>query len=259
MVDYKNCVECRQDVPLEKFPKTNRQTKAGYKIYYGKTCYKCKNSKYANYRKERDRKLRLENPDFVRAQSKKAYEKIKTTEKFQKRTKLHSISKKIEIQSRGKIWYKNNKKRKYNKGREWIKNNPEKYKALVKKQNAKVRSSPIGNVSNRIRCCIRKSFNKLGSIKREKTFSMLGYSNIDLWNFLSKQLNLPCKVCNIKIISLDNSNIDHIIPMCVASSIDDVIKLNQFDNLRLICEECNMNKISQDLKIKEEYSKTGNK
>jgi 5-methylcytosine-specific restriction endonuclease McrA len=255
MDEQRVCKECQRLLPLEKFVKVKRKRLAGIKIYYRNICMQCQNRRYANYRKERDKKIRLENPDFVKARSKKAYEKIKTTEKFQKRTKLHSISKRKEIQARGKNWYKNNKKRKYDKGQEWIKNNPEKYKAYCKKRNDRIRSTPIGNLGNRIRCCIRKSFNKLGAIKREKTFSMLGYSNIDLWNFLSKQLNLPCQVCNIKIITLDNSNIDHIIPMCVASSIDDVIKLNQLDNLRLICEECNLGKISQDLKTKEERNK----
>lgn len=38
--------------------------------------------------------------------------------------------------------------------------------------------------------------------------------------------------------------------MCAASSINEVIILNQLKNLRLICERCNLKKISSDLEMR---------
>jgi RNA ligase (TIGR02306 family) len=44
------------------------------------------------------------------------------------------------------------------------------------------------------------------------------------------------------VINLENSHIDHIVPLAQARTITDVISLNQLNNLRLICSKCNLKK-----------------
>jgi len=106
----------------------------------------------------------------------------------------------------------------------------------------------------RIRSLISSAFRRCFFIKRKRTFEYLGYSNKDLFDHLKKFLQCPCVVCGLIFIEMNNSHIDHIIPVCVAKSEEDIIKLNQLYNLRLICKKCNLNKISSDLQMKKEVN-----
>lgn len=245
MPEQKICQECNDLLDLNKFKKTKKKDK----IYFSKVCQRCHNKRLKFYRNEYYKKRRIDEPGY----GKKYKEKYLTSEKGKAKIKEYSaINRETYIQT-NKNWYKNNKKRKRQSTLEWIKNNPEKYAALVKKNNLTRRSDLLHSLSDRVRSSLRKSFNKLGAIKRQRTFEFLGFSNIELFNHLSKWLDKPCEVCGNKVINLNNSNIDHIIPVCIISSTDDIIKLNQLENLRLICEECNLYKISSDLKIKQEH------
>jgi len=46
-----------------------------------------------------------------------------------------------------------------------------------------------------------------------------------------------------------NYEIDHIIPISLAKTENDVIRLNQLNNLRLICKNCNRNKRDKIINI----------
>lgn len=245
MFEEKICLECQQTLPFEKFKKS----RSGDKVYRSKVCMKCLNAAKREYRKEWLKNKLKEDPDY-----KKYKHKYLKSEKGINKTKEYSSLNKEKIKEVSDSWYQNNKVRKHAKGKEWIKNNPDKYKENYTKRNRQRQLDPLLNLSMRLRCSVKKSFRKTFLIKRERTFNLLGYSNIDLHNHLFVFLDKDCQVCNNVIVKLDNSNIDHIVPVCVASSETDIINLNQLSNLRLICKSCNANKISQDLKTKAEYN-----
>jgi len=98
----------------------------------------------------------------------------------------------------------------------------------------------------RTRSRVRAALTAAGLVKNGKTFEILGYSPQDLYNTLKVALDKPCTVCKDTIVTVRNSHIDHNIPLLTATSLTDIIKLNQLSNLRLICPPCNLNKIGQD-------------
>ena len=180
--------------------------------------------------------------------------KYLASEKGKAKTREYSKAHAAEIAERGKEWYRKNKERRRAKGYEWIKNNPEAYKKLYERSNRKRQEDPIRNLAMRVRGALSKSFRKTGLPKRKRTFEYLGYTNTELYVHLSQWLEKPCVVCGAVNVVLENSNIDHIAPMCLASSEDDIVRLNQLSNLRLICESCNLAKVSNDLQVKKEQA-----
>ena len=51
-----------------------------------------------------------------------------------------------------------------------------------------------------------------------------------------------CERCQDVIITFKNYEIDHIIAISLAVSIDEIIQLNQLEYLRLLCSKCNQEK-----------------
>jgi 5-methylcytosine-specific restriction endonuclease McrA len=103
----------------------------------------------------------------------------------------------------------------------------------------------------KIRRCVQRAFKKLDMIKGGKTFSLLGFKAEELKNKMSSYLDKECESCHNVTVTLDNSAIDHIIPLCSAKSREDIINLNQLSNLRLICRHCNAVKLEEDLRFRD--------
>ena len=103
---------------------------------------------------------------------------------------------------------------------------------------------PIHRFSSNIRRQINRQLKNKNLTKGGSTFEILGYTPQDLSNYLSKWFSKPCEICDEVIISNSpkNYHTDHIIPIASSASYEDVIRLNQLVNLRLICKKCNQKK-----------------
>ncbi len=258
MQETKICTKCKEEKIFTLFSK-NKKSKTGY----GSVCKDCVNKqqnepKYVEYRKKR-LENRKQDP-IICAQDKekkKGYlSKYRRSDKYKiyKEKNKEIIKEKTSI--RGKEWYKKNKKRNAERGRKWRKQNPEKYAVLQHRSWIAIKSDTLKLFSSRIRTSLRKAFRKNKITKEGTTFGLLGFSGNELNNHLKILLNTACCLCKVVILTLENSNIDHIIPIASASSKEEILKLNQLSNLRLICAGCNLNKISEDLKIITESKNT---
>lgn len=71
------------------------------------------------------------------------------------------------------------------------------------------------------------------------------------FNHLKSFFNKPCEICKNLIITETpkNYHIDHIIPLGIATNFEDLMKLNWYQNLRLLCITCNLKKSSKDKKL----------
>lgn len=232
------CYICKQELLIVEFYKGNYKCK-GCASEYAKTHRKEINTYY--------RKRRAEDPEY-RERDKQRKEKYRCSEEGRTKEEEYRRTHKEEIDRRSKEHYTNNKDRKKELGKLWKKNNPDKYKELVRKQNQKKRQDPIGNLSNRLRLSMRKAYRKGGVSKTGRTFSLLGYTPKQLYNHLSVFYTQPCQRCGSDIDSL-NAHMDHILPIGTAKTEEDIIRLNQLGNLRMICSVCNLKKISEDLKV----------
>jgi 5-methylcytosine-specific restriction endonuclease McrA len=98
----------------------------------------------------------------------------------------------------------------------------------------------------RLRGRFRKSLSAVDAPSRE-VFASVGYTKNDLLEHLLGYLWLPCEEkvgCDGDVLTLENFHIDHTVALRRCESIKDVIRLNQLDNLRLICKKCNWKKSS---------------
>lgn len=115
-------------------------------------------------------------------------------------------------------------------------------KQYLRKKHAVRKAKPICAFADRIRRRLRHVLKKGGVSKPAPTFSLLGYQPAALHTHLSRYLNNPCEVCHKIVLTVATSHIDHIQPIAVAKSLEDVVRLNALTNLRLICARCNLSK-----------------
>lgn len=164
-----------------------------------------------NYPKHRDKRL---------AYAKKYFELVKNTEEFKTRKA------------------KNNKNYKIN--------NKDKVKTMRKKYYEKIKETPFFKISRQIKQAVRRAFEFVGTKKDNPTYKILGYTKEDLKSRRDFFLNKPCcdgRACGGKtIITIHGSHCDHIKPIKLCKTREDVIALNQLDNLQWICAPCNLSK-----------------
>lgn len=108
------------------------------------------------------------------------------------------------------------------------------YKRNVQKKRLK---NPKNRVHGRISANMRIALRKKGISKDNPTFKMLGYSCDELILHIEKQFLKGMNWENI-----GDWHIDHIIPLDTAETIEDIILLNHFTNLRPLWAKENLSK-----------------
>lgn len=102
----------------------------------------------------------------------------------------------------------------------------------------------------RLRHLLSKSLRKaMKGKKQEPTFNILNYTKKEFLVHLQSYIGKPCEYCNNGIITIENSHMDHIVPVSISDETGEssgfpilVVNLFSLDNLRLIHAKCNMSK-----------------
>ncbi len=114
-------------------------------------------------------------------------------------------------------------------------------KDVAKKWRQKRRKIPIHNYIDRMRRAIRKAFVRIGSGCKPGCFRHLSYSHKDLFDHIegvrTEQKN-RCPMCCKEYVGL-GFDIDHVIPLCTAKTLEQVLGLFSLSNLSLLCPTCN--------------------
>jgi len=200
------------------------------------TCheFKCE----SKYYKDRSKKYGLRN-------SCKSCEKIKEKEYYLKNKKSHS--------ERSKKYYEDNKEKTLLLAREYRKENIFKVKEREKRYRQKnkdkiakrkmdykklrYRIDPLFRLSETLRARTRLAFINGGYTKKTKTFEMFGCSFEYLTHHIERQFK--------KGMNWDNYgewHIDHIIPISIAKTEDELIKLNHYTNIQPLWASENQHK-----------------
>ena len=79
-----------------------------------------------------------------------------------------------------------------------------------------------------------------GIVRRGSMLDILGIQPEEFISHFVKYIGNPCEVCNKPYDG--TFQIDHIEPRARAATEQDVLRLNQLDNLRVICRACNLKK-----------------
>ena len=234
-IESKLCTKCKTTKDVNQFVK-NKYTKNGLSVYCKDCCrkyYQDNKETILEKCKISGKLYRENNKEKNRLRGKKYYENNKeATLKRQRKYYFDNIEKK-------KI-YSHEYRKKY-----YIKN---KDKELLRHRNyrkKRIEADPLYKLICATRSLIKMSIKGKGYKKITKTETLLGCSYQEFKNHLEKQFQTWMhwdNYGNPKNGTLEpnkNWDIDHIIPMSTAKTEEDIIRLNNYTNLRPLCSYTN--------------------
>jgi len=225
-IDMKVCIKCLTEKSLSEFSR-RKDSKDGFNN-------KCKKCKYEYTKK------RLEsNPNYLE-------KRLKSDRRYREKNKEIIIE-------RNKYYYHKNKERILRKNSEYQK------RYLSIKDNRYKRNKKINNrfkdrsdsdflfvLTRKIKSSIKWAFKSQNYLKRNKTEKILGCSFVEFKIYLESKFETWMTWENRGLYNGELNygwDIDHITPLSSASSEDELIKLNHFENLQPLCS-----KINRDIK-----------
>lgn len=253
-MEKKICNVCNNELPLTEFYKDSSKPKG-----FRNDCIDCnKKKKQKYYQKNKDKiilstkEYREQNRGKIKERDKKYYEINK--ESYAKKAKLYREQNRGKIKEKDKKYYEINKDRilkKYHLNREtelikmknWKKENRVKLAEYqrnyyaIRKKNDFVFKMRI-NVSQ----LIRQSFKNAGFSKDSKTKNILGCSYDEFKQHLESQFESWMGWGNYGLYNGQAEygwDIDHIIPLKTAKTVEDIIRLNHYTNLQPLCSYVN--------------------
>ena len=256
MKNKKTCTKCKKEKNIKEFWKDKRSKD---KLYY--LCKQCANKQKKEYRKNNKEEIKKQlkiyyqkNKDKI-LNSQKKYEENHKEERQKYRQKYYQENREEKLKQRKERYQQNKEKelKQAKKYRQKHKSKRRQYQQEYRKKNRrilngkrkiyvqqKLHQNPIlrlkSNISRRLRWHLKKiNVPKNG----QTTLNLLGYTLADLEKHM-KQCEGPCKLCG-KPFS-DNFHIDHIKPLSLATTKEEVVELFQLDNLRYLCGPCNLKK-----------------
>lgn len=195
-MDCKTCKTCGIEKPLSEFYKGQKYKNTQYYRSYCKLCSSIECKKYHKDNREKNlelqRRWREKNPDYSRRYRETNYEKEKER------------------------WTKNNAI--------WRKLNPKYPNEYDKKRK---QSDPLYKLSKNVRSLISHGFAKKRYQKNTKTQQILGCSFEEFISHLEKQFN-----SGITWENYGKWHLDHIVPVSLASTEEEIIKLNHYKNFQ---------------------------
>ncbi len=236
----KNCLKCNQTKILDEFNKRTRN-KDGFENH----CKECTRAEKRNLRakdpekaREYDRLWRQRNPERAKAINKRTYEankeKIleqqkkyyeKNKEKYAANTKEYRKNNFDTLKVKRKEYVEKNRKAVSEGIKRWVKANPDKMKVIRKTVIAKRLACPIQNMMHRVRTQTR--------------FALIGTHNGRM-----AKIRLGCAPSELrtKFKLFDGFTVDHICPLSQAKTVDEVIKLAHYSNIRVVTQQENSEK-----------------
>lgn len=129
--------------------------------------------------------------------------------------------------------------------RDWVRNNPERAKAIRdrgrEKRNAwkrnKIKVDPVASLKNRVRARIGHYMAKFGAVKNSAAIEILGCEWESLKSHLENQFTEGMNWEN-----RGEWQVDHIIPLGSAQSVEEVLRLCHYSNLQPLWAEQNRRK-----------------
>ncbi len=240
---FKQCSDCGVIKTLNQY---NKRSDRKYGQSKCKKCYKKTRDEYRLTHKEKianqQKQYNIKNAKTIKKQRRQYNRDNQETISIQ--CKQYRLKNKESIKKQSKIYSLKNKEKIKKYQKQWIEQNRKHHRQHQNEyQKSRRKNDPVFVLKQRISWSLRKSLNNIGISKDNKpTFDILNYSQKYFANHMLSYVNQPCERCKLTIITINNSQIDHIKPVSMAKTELDVIWLNQLSNLRLICTKCNREK-----------------
>lgn len=239
------CIKCNIEKSESEFGEVNKKCKECYKEYQKeyRLNQKEKIKDYNNIYYQENKEKIIENAKVYYGENKDKISQYKT---------YYWEENKEYLSEKNKKYYKNNKEVLDEKNKKYFSENRvllNKKRNLRNKKNKihlnitrRRQRDPVFRISQNIRTYIRNSFKYKGFKKTTKTEIILGCSFKDFKKHIELQFEHWMNWENYGKYngSLDYGwDIDHIIPLSIAQTEEEVLVLNHFENLRPLCSYTN--------------------
>lgn len=144
-----------------------------------------------------------------------------------------------EKRLRDKQYYEANKERIKEQAKIYRKTNRNK---INQYHTERKKNDPLYRLICNVRSLIKESLKKKGYRKNSKTFNILGCSYVEFKQHLEKQFQPWMNWNNYGLYNGQTEygwDIDHIIPLKTAKTVEDIIRLNHYTNLQPLCSYVN--------------------
>jgi hypothetical protein len=204
-------------------------------------------SDQSKYKLSRD-KWRLNNPNYA----KEYYLLVKNTPEFKEKARIRAKKWRDNNKEKEKIthskWQKNNKDAVNKINKKWKDSNKEKYLSdRRQKEKRKRESDSFYKFSQNIRILISSSF-KRGNKKIKKTTCTENIIGCSIDFFIEYILSKCPEGTELKDFKRFGYHIDHIIPISIAKTEEEIIKLNHYTNLQPLWWKDNLSKSNKLIK-----------
>lgn len=193
---------------------------------------------------QNQKEFRENNQSVIKQRNAEYYEKNKEVllneqKEYQKKTKT-------ERNVYKKIYVKKNESKVKTYQKEYRQNNKEKQNEYMKVyQKERMKTDPLFKLSKNIRTLVGNSFKNTSFKKNTKTEKILGCSFEDFKTYLESKFE-PWMNWNNKgnwngypKETNTHWDVDHIVPLHTAKTVEDVIRLNHYTNLQPLCSYTN--------------------
>ena len=234
------CNKCSELKPLLEFRKNPT-----YRDGIRPICIPCLNADNLKYREQNKDKIKLRKAtryshfkEEISKRNKKYTEK--NQEKIKTYRKEYYLRNKEKINSRSRLHYKENKEQYMINGKRYESKNKESRRKYYNNYVSSRRDSdPVYRLKTNVRSLIRTVFRNKGYQKKSKTEKILGCE----LSFLISHLKETFKSrYGRDFTKEDRVEIDHILPMALATTEEEVLKFNHFSNLQLLTRMDNLRK-----------------
>jgi hypothetical protein len=166
--------------------------------------------------RDRAKQYRNNNLDLLRAKERQRYLENRET-----------------LKEKSRNYYREHPDKCLESRKKWQAKNPDAIKILRKKRLEK----PDYAISHRISCLIRATLKNVGQKKQSRTFQILGCSPLDFKQHIESQF-LP----GMSWENRSEWHLDHIIPVSLGKTKEQILKLNHYTNLRPLWAKENIRK-----------------
>jgi hypothetical protein len=236
----KTCTKCKEEKPFSEFYKKStssvRINTAEINTYRPecKLCIKSSESARTRFLRATDPQFREKNKARCREYNKTHREELRIENKKYRENNREKINKKT------KEYYWNNKEKLQQKHKKYREANGEKINAhrrsekVRKRQNERWKTDPLWRLQRVIGCSIRESFRSKGFKKTSRTHKILGCSSEEFKTYIKNQFK--------EGMTFNNTHLDHIVPVSLGETEEEIIALNHYSNFQPLSAKDNLKK-----------------
>jgi DNA mismatch repair ATPase MutL len=232
----KTCTKCKIEKPLNEF-----HNKKSSKDGKNSRCKKCRNEsnrEYSKFNSNKIKKKREENKEYYSEYSKRYYENNK--EKIKKKSKKWQSENKEHRKEYLRKYSEENRESLREKKRDYVNKDKDRWREYYRERKArKMKEDPLFNLEVSLRKRTHVAFKRTEWVKGSSNESMLGCTFEEAKEHIESKFTEGMSWDNHTV---DGWHIDHIVPLCSATTQEELEELCHYTNLQPLWAFDNLSK-----------------